>query len=351
MNIFDNLIYFEKLIKGKILGKNIPLTLSISITGNCNFRCSYCYGSFGNKKKDYDISTGEWLSLIEEAAEMGTKSIQILGGEPLLRDDIEEIINKIKGKHIICSMNSNGSLVKKKINVIKKLDYITISLDGIGEANDKNRGKGTYEVIWGGIRTLAENKIPYSLVCVITKNNINEIDALIEVSKGLRTSIEFNLLYEQNNIDNDYASAFQLSSQEIKNILTSINRYKNMGYPVSLSNKSRQYALNWLFDYSQKIVYDDLPAGFKCVPCYMGKFMCHIEYDGSVYPCSQLIGQFPAMNIREVGFKKAWENTRAMQKCKTCYSLCLNEINLLHALDFTVLYNTMKRKLKQMAVR
>ena len=40
----------------------------------------------------------------------------------------------------------------------------------------------------------------------------------------------------------------------------------------------------------------------------MGRFMCLIEPDGFVYPCGQLIGKFPALNIREVGFKKAWEN-------------------------------------------
>lgn len=345
MKILDNFIYFKRLIEGRILRKNIPLTISLSLTGNCNFRCSYCYCNFADNKKRSDLSTNWWFNLIDESAEMGTKSILLLGGEPLLRNDIEDIVDKIKEKHIICSMNSNGSLIRKKINAIKRLDYIIISLDGVGETNDKNRGEGTYDLIMEGIRNLQENKIPFSLVCVITRNNISQLDTIIKKTREIGSAIEFNLPYEQSKESEQSRSIFQLSNQEIKYALRLLNEYKCRGFPIILSNKSRKYALAWPLSYSQKILYDEVPIGFRYIPCYMGKFMCHIEYDGMVYPCAQLIGHFQALDFCKVGLKKAWENTGDMKKCKTCYSICLNEFNLLYNLDFTVLFNTVIRKL------
>ena len=137
MNLIDNIIYFSRLLKSNVTGASIPLTLTLSITGNCNFSCGYCYGDYNKEKSAADLTTDEWFSLIHEAANMGTKSIQLLGGEPLLRDDIDAIVDRIKSHRMICSMNTNGSLIKKYIETIKKLDNLTVSLDGRAEANDK----------------------------------------------------------------------------------------------------------------------------------------------------------------------------------------------------------------------
>ncbi|HHT9133378.1 MAG TPA: radical SAM protein [Candidatus Avalokitesvara rifleensis] len=340
--MFDNIVYFGILIKGKVLRKNIPLTLSVSVTGGCNFKCSYCYGAFGVGKKHDDLTTDEWFSLIEEAAQMGTKSIYLIGGEPLLRDDIENIVDKVKEKNIICSLNSNGSLIEKKIDVIKKLDNIIISWDGMEDANDKNRGVGTYKLIWRGINCLRENKIPFSLVCVLTKNNIDQVENMLQISKEIGSSISFNLPYEQN-IGNNRET--RLSNQEIANTLKLLIQYKNRNLPLSQSNATQRYALNWPFDYSRKILYGEIPGDFEYVPCYTGKFICHIESNGLVYPCSQLINNFPALDFRDGGFKKAWENVLDKKKCVTCYSLCHNEQNLFFHLHPNVIINTIKRKL------
>lgn len=344
MNMPNTIIYFGKLIKGKVLRENTPLALSISVTGNCNFKCGYCYGDFGRKKISDDLSTDQWFHLIEEAAGMGTKSINLMGGEPLLRDDVEEVIDKIKEKKIICSMTSNGSLIEKKIDVIRKLDYIIVSWDGMKDANDKNRGYGTYELIWRGINCLKENKIPFSLVCVLTKHNINDVEKILQVSKEIGSAISFNLPYARYP-ENGNNPATNLSNQEIKNTLELLIQYKNRNFPLSLSNASRQYALNWPFDYSHKILYGEIPENFKHLPCYMGKFVCHIENNGLVYPCGQLINNFPALNFRDVGFEKAWENVLNMKTCVTCYSLCHNEQNLFCHLNPDVIINTIKRKL------
>ena len=74
--------------------------VSLNVTNRCNLACSYCYGDYP-KREARDFTTKELLDLIEEFRSMGTRAIYISGGEPLLRNDIEEIIGAIKDKNML----------------------------------------------------------------------------------------------------------------------------------------------------------------------------------------------------------------------------------------------------------
>lgn len=177
---------------------------------------------------------------------------------------------------------------------------------------------------------------------VINANNFNSLDTIISMAKTLGFTAEFSLPYEQalGNKDNP---ALLLDDQNIKMVLKTLIRHKDAGAPISFSNASRRYALKWPLSYNQKIIYDNLPVSFKFVTCYMGRFMCLIDSDGLVYPCGQLIGNFPAQDIRIVGFKKAWESLLENRRCKACYSICFTEFNQFFALKPSVLLSAALR--------
>lgn len=344
MKTIDKLSYFTSIVKGRIFHQNIPISISLSVTNRCDFRCIYCYVQ-SNKHSTRDFTTEELLNLIDELSLIGTKFIHIIGGEPLLRNDIEIIIDKIKSKKMICVMNSNGSLVAKRINAIKKLDSITISLDGSKEANDKNRGSGTFEKIMDAIYLIKKNNVRLNTVTVITKNNINEIEKILDMAKKIGFTTEYNLLYEQTP-EADNNPALQLTNEDVKYVLNKLIAYQKQGEYFSFSVVPKIYAFNWPFDYRKRILFADTPINFKIIPCYMGNFMCHIDADGLVYPCGQLIGQFPAMNLLEVGFKEAWENTLLKKRCITCYNICFNEYNLIFNLRLKTIIKNFVRTVK-----
>lgn len=344
MGLANQFTFFSKLIKARILGKSIPLSVGIHITNRCNFKCIYCYGNYHSINKDY-LSTEHILSLINELNNMGTKWITLTGGEPLLRDDIEIIIAASKQKNIICSMNTNGSLIRRKINAVKKLDYITVSLDGTKESNDANRGKGSFELAMDGIKCLKENNIKFDVTSVITKNNYNDIGEIFNFAKNIGFITEFNLLQEPN-LKNYDDSAINLNDNEIRKILSDLIYYKKAGYPIFYATSSRKYTLKWPVSYKVKILYDKI-NNFRPMNCYMGIFMCHIDADGSVYPCIQLAGKFSAFNFVEVGFKKAWENLMPNKKCTACYATCYAEFNQILDLKLDVLLNIIKQKLRK----
>lgn len=108
--------------------------LRISLTDKCNLRCIYCVpdGKIKKTNKSY-LSVDQIVEIVEAAGELGISKIKLTGGEPLLRDDIEEIVEKLfKIKTITeIGITTNGILLSKKARILKQngLKRVNISLD------------------------------------------------------------------------------------------------------------------------------------------------------------------------------------------------------------------------------
>ncbi len=109
--------------------------LRISVTDKCNLRCTYCMPEEGvPRRKHEDFLTFEQIEkVVREAAELGIRKIRLTGGEPLVKNGIENLvekISKIEGIEIV-SMTTNGILLPQKADVLKKagLTSVNISCD------------------------------------------------------------------------------------------------------------------------------------------------------------------------------------------------------------------------------
>lgn len=333
------------IIKRKILFQNIPLVVGFNVTNRCNLDCTYCYGDYANRVIK-DFTKEQLFELIEKLSKMGTRLIHIGGGEPLIRDDIGQIIDKVKLKNMLCFMNTNGMLVPLRVKEIRKLDGLTISLDGDEKSNDINRGQGSFKKILKAIEIANTEGVPVSTNTVINKNNLDSLDTVISLAQTLNFTAEFNLPYEHTLGNRDNPSV-HLSDDEIRMVLKKLIYYEKKGAPLSFSINTRKYALSWPLSYNYKIMYDTPPNGFKIINCYMGRFMCLVDSDGSVYPCGQLLGRFPALNIHNTNFKECWENLSKKRTCKTCYCMCFTEFNQLFSLKPAMLFSTAIRFLKK----
>jgi MoaA/NifB/PqqE/SkfB family radical SAM enzyme len=98
------------------------------------------------------LHTADVFRIVDQLADMGTQRIGLSGGEPLLRDDIGEIIRHIKGKGIECGLSSNGILVPERLLEIRGVDSICLSLDGDKHVHEDLRGKGTYQKVMRAVQ-------------------------------------------------------------------------------------------------------------------------------------------------------------------------------------------------------
>ncbi len=110
-------------------------------TYDCNFACGHCEASAG-KKGDSELTTEQVLSLVDELAGLKIKHMFISGGEPLVREDLFEIISYLLKKDIGYGIASNGYLVDsfKKQFTKNKPNLFFTSIDGLAQTNDQLRG-------------------------------------------------------------------------------------------------------------------------------------------------------------------------------------------------------------------
>lgn len=122
--------------------------LRISVTDRCNFRCSYCMPK-GVFNKDYPYLPHNSLLTFEEITRLarvfmshGVRKIRLTGGEPLLRKNLEILIEQLatlrtpEGDKLDLTLTTNGSLLAKKAKLLKAagLQRVTVSLDGLDDA-------------------------------------------------------------------------------------------------------------------------------------------------------------------------------------------------------------------------
>jgi MoaA/NifB/PqqE/SkfB family radical SAM enzyme len=322
MSIANRFAFMTTLLKDRLLGDRHPLVVVLNVTFRCNLHCGYCYGQYF-ERNDRDFTTEELLGLIDGLGLLGTRSITLGGGEPLIRNDIEQIIERVKENNIECGFNTNGILVPKKIEALKKADMICVSIDGPKEMNDANRGAGSFEKIMVGIDAALDAGIRVHTTTVLTRHNYDSVDWIVELAKEKGLQAEFNLLFNQS-ADKDDSDRFMAENEALRKAVIRIADLKAQGAPILFSERVYREIAKWP-DYRQRIVMGKEPD-FDFIPCYAGRFMMFIDADGRTYPCVQLIDVFNALDFREVGLEKAWENC-ANHSCTACYFPCFNEFS------------------------
>lgn len=278
-----------------------------------------------------DFSTEEIFNIVDECWNLGTKHFTIHGGEILLMNDLKEIIFYMKQKGLYVNLVTNGILLPQKIDEIRDVDSLCISLDGSEEANDANRGKGSYKKIIEAIRLAKKANFKFNVQATLTKYNKGEVGYLAKLAKEMGYYQQFSLLLKPLRPDqNDIG----LSDSEVKEVLREIIRYKRMGYPMFTSYRVLQNALNWPYRYSKAMLnLEEFKMGRNLIRCYYGKLKIVIDADGYVYPCSSLNQGFKALNIRDVGVKRAYEHILETNTCEACYYLTQNDWSLLMGLS------------------
>jgi MoaA/NifB/PqqE/SkfB family radical SAM enzyme len=136
-----------------------------------------------SEKDEMDTAAGKML--IDDLAQFGVPVILFSGGEPLVRKDLPELAEYAVIKGLRAVISTNGTLISRDLaQTLKKigLSYVGISLDGIGEINDRFRGvPGAFEKALNGIRNCQEAGIKVGLRFTINKFNVKEIPGIFDL--------------------------------------------------------------------------------------------------------------------------------------------------------------------------
>ncbi len=156
-------------------------------TKKCNLHCVHCYSSAGNQDSPQALNTEEAKSFIRDLADFGVPVVLFSGGEPLLREDIFELAGFAREQGIRTALSTNGTLITKEVaERIRDAGFaeVGISLDGVGEKNDRFRGKkGAYKAALEGIRNCVALEQRVSLRLTVTRDTYSEIPAIFQLAE------------------------------------------------------------------------------------------------------------------------------------------------------------------------
>lgn len=151
----------------------------------CNLSCIHCYSNSANADYEGELSTQEAKKMIDDLAEFKVPVLLFSGGEPLLRQDLFELNDYAHKNNIKTVISTNGTLIDKDLaGKIKdaSVDYVGVSLDGIGPNNDRFRGmKGAFDLALSGIRNLVDVKQKVGLRFTITRHNYPDLKGIFKL--------------------------------------------------------------------------------------------------------------------------------------------------------------------------
>lgn len=171
--------------------------LRISLTDKCNLRCFYCMPEEGvqlQPKESY-MSADEVVNIAKLFVELGIKKIRLTGGEPLVRKDAAEIIERLSALPVDVGLTTNAVLVDRFIPLFKEVGMkkINVSLDSLDK--DKNRmivKRDHFDKIMLNINKLqAEGIDPKMNVVLMNGVNDDEVIDFVEWTKDTALNIRF----------------------------------------------------------------------------------------------------------------------------------------------------------------
>lgn len=202
-NNFGDSLRYAKGVHGQKHGAaaGIGPVVAWNVTRTCNLKCVHCYSDSDAQRYEGELTTDEALRFIDDCAAFKVPVLLLSGGEPLIRPDIFELVAYANAKGIRTTFSTNGTLIDsemaKKIKALN-VGYVGISLDGLGEANDKFRGKnGAFEGALRGIRNCLAVGQRVGLRFTINRYNFHDLGnifKLIEEEKIPRVCF-YHLVY------------------------------------------------------------------------------------------------------------------------------------------------------------
>lgn len=316
-----------------------PALGTLMVTYRCNFHCTMCdmplKASMHHNKGEKEFDTIRFKTVIGEFAKLGVPGIGFTGGEPLLREDIFELMAETRRLGMISHLNTNGWFLgdhQAQCIIDIGVDSVNISIDGAtADTHDRiRRTPGSFDRAVQAVERLVSLKKKYNshvrikTVAVIDETNIDEVPQMLELGKRLGTDC-IELIPRQSFIDSKQVEIFDTELLgKVDRLADSLLKKDYEG--VMLENSPAHLKL---FNNS----FAGLPSPIRCGAGYNS---LAVDCYGNVFPCVPWINWGKsAGNITHSSLADVWNSPEyQLQRertsvCHDCYLNCQTELNLL----------------------
>ena len=328
----DALRYSAKDLSGPVVVYNC--------TSKCNLKCLHCYSSSQTSRGDDELNTAEAKNLLLQLAEANCPVVLFSGGEPLLREDLFELLAEANRLGLRTVISTNGTLIDSAAAdrfAQAGVSYVGVSIDGDEKFHDQFRAsKGSFKEALTGIENCQKAGLKTGLRFTITKQNANKIPAVFDIaaSANIRRICFYHLIKagrakeitdSKNNLN---AARYTLNAVETRQAVDTIIektkefvQKKRVDEVLTVGNHADgPFILMKLKEFSRRR-YGDVFSPQACLgvieECQKlltlhggnktGEKIACVTWDGSVHP-DQFWHNYSLGSIKDKTFKAIWEN-------------------------------------------
>jgi radical SAM protein with 4Fe4S-binding SPASM domain len=158
--------------------------LELQITNKCNLRCKHCFINPAERNIN-ELSVKRIKNILKEFEQMQGLRVLITGGEPFLHSKFEQINEMLPQFFLRKVLFTNGILLNKEKIKRLNVDEIQISIDGLEDAHDSLRGKGTYRSAMKAVQRSLDHGLHVSIATMVHPGNLRDFDEMEKLFQGM----------------------------------------------------------------------------------------------------------------------------------------------------------------------
>ena len=282
-----------------------PLWLLAELTYKCPLQCPYCSNPLEISKYNDELTTDDWFRVLRESRALGAMQLGLSGGEPLVRKDLEEIIEEAHKLGYYSNLITSGvGMDAERVARFKSagLDHIQISFQASDqELNDFLGGTNSFTHKLEMARAIKAQGYPMVLNIVLHQQNIDQLDDIIKMSIELKADF-LELASTQ------YYGWSKLNVEHLLPTRDQVIKAESIAKQYQVEMKGKMKILYVVPDY-----YEKRPKA--CMNGW-GSIFLTIAPDGRALPCHAAATlpniEFP--NVRENTIQSIWEESQAFNK-------------------------------------
>lgn len=304
----------------------IPIFAGYAVTNHCDADCLYCDKAIQTVA---ELSPSESRALLLELADMGTRFITLTGGEAFLRQDLGDLLEVCASRNIVVTVNTNGSLVAQRAELLPLIANLNLSLDGRGRSNSL-RNPSSYDDVMTAANLARQRGRRITFSTVIHNYNVDNLSEMIEIAKSFNTIVTFqpiSVFYNgARHVPRDIIPRPQAMHQALSLLLQDQANRRHIG--------NSPHALRSLLSWPYKNVQQ----------CKIWNLFVRVEPDGKMLTCGRTNAWEEKFEYRTYGAAEAFSRV-TKPHCYGCWCASMIELALLTDLNLASFKAALRRVL------
>ena len=302
----------------------LPVNVTFELTSRCNFNCKMCYvhNADCGRNKPYELTAPQWIDVALQAKNAGALFVLITGGEPLLREDFNEIYEAMAKMGFVLSLNTNLSLLTEDtLDLLARYrpNRVNVSLyGGDGDVYADLCGVPAFDRVTANIRRLLDRGVPVKINSSITQYNIADAEKIMRFcdENGLHLKSTAYMF-----------PSVRLQERRERLLPKQVAEYRAFAdfhslTPEDFAERTRRIMNGIAFERDREC--PEIETKEQGIRCRAGSSSAWIDWRGNMSYCG-MVPSPSENNVLRQGFDACWQKTveaaqavRMPKKCASC---------------------------------